>query len=51
MLPLGVRFVYINFNVFLLIKYQLASDLQDLVDKNILNPEGAGRSVRYELNM
>ena len=26
-------------------------DLQDLVEKNIFNSLGAGRSVRYELNM
>ena len=26
-------------------------DLQDLVDKNVLTTEGAGRSVRYELNI
>jgi len=26
-------------------------DLQDLVEKNIFNSLGAGRPVRYELNM
>ena len=26
-------------------------DLQDLVDKNVFTTEGAGRSVRYELNL
>ncbi|MEG0984438.1 hypothetical protein [Algoriella sp.] len=26
-------------------------DLQDLVDKNVLTTEGAGRSVRYELDI
>lgn len=26
-------------------------DLQDLVEKKVLITEGAGRSVRYELNM